>query len=92
MSSLSLDIPGLTIQWTKIGASLYANVVHVPSGLFLLRFDKAPLPFGKKELIRRIKVNLDLSQDWTESFDSVSQDRFESLRDMLRVCRGKVLG
>lgn len=65
------SLPGLSVHWRKSGSSLYATVVHVASGTAVVRFTNAPLPFGKREFVKRLDAS-DLGLvDWTRPADEI---------------------
>lgn len=51
-ATLDTDIPGLTVTWTTVSASLYPNIVHVKSGKYVKRFNHEPIKGGKKRFIK----------------------------------------
>lgn len=69
--TLNTTIPGLSIDWTKIGGKLYATVIHSGSGLKVVRFTDAPLPFGKKEFIKRLDESAFRDINWTKSAEEL---------------------
>lgn len=87
--AVDTKIPGLTVEFIKIGAHLWAKVCHKDSDFFVARFQNEPLPFGKREFIKRLDASCINSVDWTQSaeklrteenFDIVSKARIEILK------------
>lgn len=64
---VNTEIPGLTIEWKEISGKLYANLIHIDSNLKVIQFTNAPLPFGKKEFIRRLDSSAFAFVDWTRA-------------------------
>lgn len=68
-TKINTTIPGLDVAFSKAGSSLYATVLHRPSGLIVMQFTGAPLPFGMREFVLRLdrsdlaKVNWDVPAD-----------------------------
>lgn len=60
-------IPGLTIDFQKSGANLYAYIVHKSSNSRVVKFNNAPLPFGKREFVKRVDQSRLTEIDWTKS-------------------------
>lgn len=64
MASTQTTIPGLRIDWRQIGSYLYADVIHVGSGLPVRRFDRQPITGGKRRFVARVGRHL-AAHCWT---------------------------
>jgi hypothetical protein len=83
--SLNTKIPGLSIEFTKIGSNLWTKVCHEGSEFFVLKFDKSPLPFGKREFIKRLDASCLTSVDWTQAPDVLATKEIFDI-----VCKAKL--
>lgn len=82
-------IPGLRVAFQKVASYLYACAIHTESGLVALRFESDPLPFGKREFVRRLDNSRAAEIDWTESADSIMGDVAKAL--LVRRLRREIL-
>lgn len=73
MTRATLKTPGLSIRWNMIGGSLYADVIHVDSGLPVRRFNKDQIEGGKHRFAARVDAAVS-AFDWTRPALEISRD------------------
>jgi hypothetical protein len=69
--AIDTKIPGLTIEFIKIGANLWARIGHKESGLRAVDFTREPLKMGKREFAKRVDASVLNSVDWTQGFEAL---------------------
>lgn len=84
-------IPGLTVEWKKVCARLYATVIHVASDKRVMTFNSKPLAVGKRAFCKAVDESRLNQIDWTQDekglatkaiFDIVKAARYEDLSNV----------
>lgn len=81
-------IPGLSVEFSQSCARLYATVYHVSSGKAVIKFNKAPLPFGKREFVKHLDSSVLTEIDWTQDEETLAT---KEIFDIVLKAQGQVL-
>lgn len=81
-------IPGLSVEFSESCANLYATVYHVSSDKRVLNFKNAPLPFGKREFVKRLDSSALTEIDWTQDEEKLAT---KEIFDIVLKAQGQVL-
>lgn len=69
--NIDTKIPGLHIEFKKVGSSTYASLIHISSGKYAYRWNRAPLRLGKRKFAALIDASGIGEFDWTVEADKI---------------------